>query len=98
MWKNGKPNWGTGILRNMKWQVLFNFEIEKHTETTFGSFLTGRFLEKPPLFASDQKFRLGEFEFEIWGMPKGELWTLQLVSEKVFNWVLEEQVVRLEFL
>ena len=78
--------------------MTINFEIEKHTETTFGSFLTGRFLEKPPLFASDQKFQLGAYEFEIWGMPKGELWTLQLISEKVFNWILEEQVVRLEFL
>ncbi len=75
-----------------------NFEIEKHTETTFGLFLTGRFLEKPPHFASDQKFRLGGFEFEIWGMPKEELWTLKLVSKGVFNWVLEEQVVRLEIL
>ncbi len=75
-----------------------DFSIEKHTETTFGLFLTGRFLEKLPPFASDQKIRLGAFEFEIWGMPKDGLWTLKLVTEGVFNWVLEEQIVRLEIL
>ena len=78
--------------------MTLNFEIKETKENAHGTFIIGKFVEKPPLFASDQKFQLGEYEFEIWGMPKGELWTLQLVSEKVFNWVLEEQVVRLEFL
>ena len=78
--------------------MTINFEIEKYTETAFGIFLTGRFLEKPPHFASDQKIRLGAFEFEIWGMPKDGLWTLKLNTEGVFNWVLEEQIVRLEIL
>ena len=78
--------------------MTINFEIEKQFDTTFGILLVGRFLEKLPNVPMSQKFRLGEFEFEIWGMPKGDLWTLKLVSEKVFNWVLEEQIVRLEIL
>jgi hypothetical protein len=72
-----------------------NFEIRTTTQTPFGEFIVGTFLEKPPYFSSDQKFQLGAFEFEIFGMPKNGFWILKLVSDKAFNEVLEEQVVQL---
>jgi hypothetical protein len=75
-----------------------NFEIRTTTQTPFGEFIVGTFLEKPPYFSSDQKFQLGAFEFELFGMPKDGFWTLKLVSDKAFNEVLEEQVVQLQIL
>ena len=78
--------------------MTLNFEIKETKENAHGTFIIGKFVEKPPLFASDQKFKLGEFEFEIWGMPKAGMWTLQLVPHKTFNEVLEEQIVHLDIL
>jgi hypothetical protein len=78
--------------------MTLEFNIQTHNQTAFGEFIVGEFLEKPPLFASDQVFRLGAFEFEKWGMPKKDVWTFKLVSDKTFNMVLEEQIVQLEIL
>lgn len=78
--------------------MTLDFNIQTHYQNPFGEFIVGQFLEKPPLFVSDQKFRLGEFAFEIWGMPKGGVWTFKLVTDKVFNMVLEEQLVHFEVL
>ncbi|NJN35409.1 MAG: hypothetical protein HC817_15275 [Saprospiraceae bacterium] len=78
--------------------MIIHFDITATKETSNGTFLIGKFTEKPPYSASNQKFKLGEFEFEIWGVPKAEMWTLILVSEKTFNEVLEEQIVQLEVL
>ena len=78
--------------------MTVHFEIKETKENAHGTFIIGKFLEKPPLFASDQKFKLGEFELGIWGMPKAGLWTLELVSDKTFNEVLEEQIVHLDIL
>jgi hypothetical protein len=78
--------------------MTLKFEVNETKESPHGTYLIGQFLEKPPLFASDQKFRLGAFEFEVWGVPKNGVWTLELVSKKVFNVVVEEQTVLLEVL
>ena len=78
--------------------MTLNFEIKETKDNAHGTFIIGKFVEKPPLFASDQKFKLGEFEFEVWGMPKADIWTFILTSKKVFNEVLEEQIVHLEVL
>jgi hypothetical protein len=78
--------------------MILTFDIKEIKETPHGTFITGIFLEKPPYFVSDQKIKLGEYEFEIFGVPKDNLWTLILVTDKVFNEVLEEQVVHLEML
>ncbi len=78
--------------------MTINFEIKETKETSHGTYIIGKFVEPMPLFSNDQKFRLGEFEFEMWGMPKDGFVTLELVSKKVFNWVLEQQVVRLDVL
>lgn len=78
--------------------MILDFNIQTHYQNAFGEFLVGEFLEKPPLFTSDQVFRLGEYVFEIWGMPKGDVWTFKLVTDKVFNMVLEEQLVHFEVL
>ena len=45
--------------------MRLNFEIKKTKENAHGTFIIGKFVEKPPLFASDQKFKLEEFEFRI---------------------------------
>jgi hypothetical protein len=78
--------------------MIFDFNIKTHHQNAFGEFIVGEFLEKPPHFVSDQMFRLGEYTFEIWGMPKGDVWTFKLVSDKVFNMVLEEQLIHFEVL
>lgn len=78
--------------------MTLDFNIKTHNQTPFGEFIVGEFLEKPPHFISDQMFRLGEFEFEIWGMPKEGVWTFKLVTDKVFNMVVEEQLVHFEVL
>lgn len=75
---------------------MLNFNIKNHYQNTFGHFLEGEFIEQPPYFTSDQKLRVGEFEFEVWGVMKGRHCTLKLVSKKEFNWVLEEQVLKFE--
>ncbi len=78
--------------------MILDFNIQTHYQNAFGEFIVGEFLEKPPLFTSDQVFRLGEYAFEIWGMPKEGVWTFKLVSDKVFNMVLEEQLIHFEVL
>ncbi|MDZ7880210.1 MAG: hypothetical protein U5L45_21215 [Saprospiraceae bacterium] len=78
--------------------MTINFDIEKQAETPFGTVLIGRFMEQPPYFASDQKFKLGKFEFELWGVPRKGIWTLKLVTDTVFNEAMEEQVVVLDIL
>lgn len=78
--------------------MTLNFEINHHYQNTFGDFIVGEFLEKPPLFVSDQKFKVGEFEFEIWGILKDRHCTLKRISKKEMNWVLEEQVLKFEIL
>ena len=75
--------------------MTINFEIKTTTQTPFGEFIVGTFIEKPPYFSSDQKLKMGAYEFEIFGMPKDGFCTLKLISEKAFNEVLEEQVVQL---
>ena len=78
--------------------MTLNFDIKNHYQNTFGHFIVGEFLEHPPYFVSDQKFRVGEFEFEMWGVLKDKNCTLKLVTEKELNWVLEEQVLKFEVL
>jgi hypothetical protein len=78
--------------------MTLNFDIQSHYQNTFGHFIVGEFLEQPPYFVSDQKFRVGEFEFEMWGVLKDKNCTLKLVTEKELNWVLEEQVLKFEIL
>jgi hypothetical protein len=75
-----------------------DFSINTTTQNTFGTFIFGQFLETPPLFATDQMLKMGPYTFEIWGRPKGNVWTLKLITEGVFNEVLEEQTVKLEVL
>ena len=78
--------------------MTLDFNIQTHYQNAFGEFIGGEFLEKPPYFTSDQKFRLGEFEFEMWGMPKDGIWTFKLITNKVFNMVLEEQLIHFHVL
>jgi hypothetical protein len=78
--------------------MILQFEIQETKDTPHGTFLTGTFVEKPPYFTSDQKVKLGEYAFEIFGMPQGDIWTLKLITDKTFNEVLEEQIVQLEIL
>jgi hypothetical protein len=78
--------------------MTLKFEVNETKESPHGTYLIGQFLEKPPLLASDQKLKLGEFMFEIWGVPRKGIWTLKLVTEKEFNMALEEQTVLLEIL
>jgi hypothetical protein len=53
--------------------MTLNFEVQETQQNAFGTFLIGRFLEPPPYFASDQKLKLGQHEFEIFGKAKAEI-------------------------
>jgi hypothetical protein len=78
--------------------MTLSFEVSSTVQNAFGEFIVGKFLEKLSYFPTDQKFRLSTFELEIWGMPKEDVFTLKLVSSETFNWVLEDQIVKLEVL
>jgi hypothetical protein len=78
--------------------MTLNFDIKNHYQNTFGHFLEGEFLEQPPYFVSDQKFKVGDYEFELWGVVKDRNCTLKLVTAKDLNWVLEAQVLKFEVL
>lgn len=78
--------------------MILHFDITEVKETPHGTFLIGKFTEQPPYFASNQILKMGKYEFEIWGMPKDDIWTLQLMTGGTFNEVLEEQIVQLEIL
>jgi hypothetical protein len=78
--------------------MILHFDITEVKETPHGTFLIGQFTEKLPYFASNQILKMGKYDFEIWGMPKEDIWTLQLMTEGTFNEVLEEQIVQLEVL
>ena len=78
--------------------MILHFDITEVKDTPYGTFLTGSFTEKPPYFASNQILKMGKYEFEIWGMPKDNVWTLQLTTDGEFNEALEEQIVQLEIL
>lgn len=75
-----------------------SFEVKRVFENTFGHFVEGIFLEETPFFSSNQFFKLGQYQFEIFGNVKAGVWTLKLMTEGVFNEVLEEQIVQIEIL
>ncbi len=78
--------------------MIIQFDIKEIKETPHGTFITGSFMEKPPYFVSNQILKMGRYEFEIWGVPKADIWSLKLLTEVDFNEALEEQVVQLEVL
>jgi hypothetical protein len=78
--------------------MQLDFDIQSHYKNAFGDFIVGTFIETPPLFASDQQWKLGKYTLELWGQPNQGIWTLKVLTDKDLNEVWEEQVVRLQIL